>query len=198
MKNQNNQTIAYKCSSNLQNVENFESIGGGSVAVVVGQRYPIAGNPKGNENLNNMPLPENYNNVFQVNQGLAPFRVSAVSSENKIDFWNLQFGATAEGLGKYGEDWIYVVTGPMIPKNTYIITIRQGNVSTPGNSQNTWIVTTKSIGGVYKAGAVAGQSVNIYLVTKTPFGPLHYSIAEFFNKDYNAAGSFIGTTAALA
>jgi hypothetical protein len=187
MKNQNNQTIAYKCSSNLQNVENFENIGG----TVMGQRYPINGNSKGNETLNNLTNADSYNNVFQVNQDLPPFK----DSSNKIDFFNLKIGATAEGLGKYGEDWIYVVTGPMIPKNTWIISLTKNNVPEPRPSTNTWIVATRSIGGVYRAGDVLGKALNIYPVTKTPLGGLSYSVSEILNKDYNTAGQFIGSTA---
>jgi len=104
MKNENDQVYAYSC--NNTNIENFE---GG--AAVLGQPYTCLGDDD-NSGLSQHGI---FNEIYLTRK-----------SANPLPF---DVDKTDTTLGVYGKDWMYVLTGPNIPKFTYVVSYDRRNHS---------------------------------------------------------------------
>jgi hypothetical protein len=98
MLNNNNQLVAYKCGGNSRTIENFQS-----GVVVLGKKYVCPGNRDNRELANHGIKDEIYLERDKANP--VPFDVDKTDTT----------------LGTYGKDWMYLLTGPGIPKFSYVV-----------------------------------------------------------------------------
>jgi hypothetical protein len=190
MKNQNNQTIAYNCSSNYRTVENFEA----NTNFIVGARYPVNGSQGQNNSLvdNAGGNPAAYTNLFAISRPSPP---NPPFSDSKFSFANSELSITGNvtgNFGVYGKDWLYIVTGPNIPKNTYVTNVKTSVDQRSGNAP-TYIVTVNTVGS-FTSQTVGGGSVNIYAVANTLLQTMNQMASDILSKDYDSKGVFVGKT----
>jgi hypothetical protein len=181
IRNQNNQTIAYNCSSNSRTIENFEA----PVIINLGQRYSINGMQQQNNSLvdNASGNPAAYTNLFAVSRKSNPL------VDPKINYADFDISKNPVGnFGAYGKEWLYLVTGKDIPKNTYVT--KTMNSRDNRAQVDTYIVMVNPVG--ITSQTVGGGSVNMYVVANTPLQTMAEMGADILNRDYNAQGVFIG------
>lgn len=157
MMNNTNKVIAYKCGGS-RNVENFEQ------PIILGKKYVCPGNRDNSELSNHGIKDEIYLDRKSANP--TPFDVDQSDTT----------------LGTYGKDWLYLMTGPGIPKYTYLI--RYNREAKAGWSNDDIVQIVNNPAGLEPAGLGV---INIFKVG----GPFVTQMSnDIMTNSYDSSGAY--------